>query len=408
LQIEISSKTIMLSIIHRHLLSQRPIAPLVDVFRPVAVVVGRRMTSSKVSSSNKQRWDTHDAPNKFKKRTFSTQQLPDDFTKSLFSNPGAAFGSFFAAATFGLAAYETFCSDERSSGSFRRPPTQSEMKKMPRDSMETFDLRRNFEKDWDDFMKKSIAPGEDEEEEDGGEISEQRENDPVDDRNKHKAGRDEDISEHQERFKLALPTAAQEEHVQGCENSVPSENRIFERHFWTNEHESAGENFDLDDWFKYIESRVKARSLKRKINNDVEEEEDDDDDDIDDEDDDDLIGGLLGPNFVTAAVRFRLRDSKTGHSALLVYVRDQNNRLLGMKRFEEIPFDEETGKCDFLILPGQTGAVRVFVIYEGPSGKLARGKGRKMYYSPLVPIPSVPKKFDVDEDAGDENWVPCA
>lgn len=161
--------------------------------------------------------------------------------------------------------------------------------------------------------------------------------------------------------------------VSAVADSIPDQNRHLDRKRF---------GLDLGTWNELISD------MERELTEGSADEDDEESDCTTDE----LRAGLPPiPHVVKAQATSPLIDSETDMSLEILFVRDQHDRLIGIKLLDHA---DDCGECTFNITPGETAFVRIVAIYRHPHGK---GPVR-LYYSTLMTIPDLPRMTGNDDD----------
>ena len=173
-------------------------------------------------------------------------------------------------------------------------------------------------------------------------------------------------------------------------DNMPDSSRFLERRRIT---------IQMDEWHDIVEKVHRSLPTTDENDDDGESDGNDGDEDVKDDDTGESSKPPPIPPRVKAYATAPLTDENTNLNLEILFVKDQHNRLIGATMFDETA---KKGQCPFTIIPNKTGQVRVYAVYKRPDGK----SGDRMYFTPPIAIPGVPKTED-DSD-GDDKWVPCA
>ena len=285
-----------------------------------------------------------------------------------------------------------------------------------------------MEEEWDNFMMKSIQPGEDDDDDEDDDDEDEEEGDEGDEGDEEDANSNKEeemdlslasrcdkfmipwigcIQEHRNVYSLISNAFYQKDYIDPLESTIPDDRRVpFEKNNAVIGEVDGyvmkfrGVSIDLGNWREHVEADADEG------NGDFEEEEDV------------IVVPGEEPHLINAYAKFQLTHPTNGQPIEVAYIKDQKGRLLGFDSFTKKDADgsadsaadddgmhenevggikdqsaaaEADGECTFHIVPGETTSISAYAIYRGEKKKDddKEGGAREdtLHYTPEVPLP---------------------
>lgn len=277
-----------------------------------------------------------------------------------------------------------------------------------------------MEEEWDNFMMKSIQPGEDDDDDDDEDDEDEEEGDEGEE-DAANSNKEEEmdlslasrcdkfmipwigcIQEHRNVYSLISNAFYQKDYIDPLEGTIPDGRRVpFQKNdavigevdgYVMKFH---GVSIDLGNWREHVEADA-----------------DEGDGDFEEED---LVLPGEEPHLINAYAKFQLTHPTNGQPIEVAYIKDQKGRLLGFDSFTKKDADgsssdsadddgmhenevkdqstaaEADGECTFHIVPGETTSIAAYAIYRGEKkeddDKEGGAREDTLYYTPEVPLP---------------------